>query len=598
MITQNNFNDNWRGIYLKGLTVPDVSDNVFDVGQIVALPINNNTVSYGLYLDNSTGYKVENNIFNTTHNGYLGVYVNNSGTASNEIYRNTFNNLTVASQAAQINGDASSLYTQKGLVFRCNQYNSTSNYDILVSSGIIKNFEGTCIPNNLQSPANNQFSYTAIGGDYWLNNNVFNFSTYEYSPGGNSSNLPPRTINTGFTSDYINISNTAEQSCTNQPPFDYNKSCPLRKRRIIGNNPDPCVIDPSTCRAIDSLKALIDGGSTANLLNLVATTSGGKLKNTLMNASPYLSDTVLIAYILSNPPNGHLQQILTVNSPLSQAVLDVLDNISLPKGIKNLIDNTQTGTSAMQELQANIAYQEAVLSRDKNDILRFLLFDTTDSTASNYKNVVDYLNGIAVKTAAEQKLLINSLMANSSLSDAQTKLATITADSTNTNFKTLNTTVTRAMQDSTQLKSIVTDSTMQQVVRTVASSTQKQQSVACAQSLLQCLGLKTYTDSIEIVLPQNGMRWMNPNNKQDNAQASTKINIYPNPAKEQFTLVQNLDVNQGLITLKVFDIMGKALLHKTITKNTTQIDVKNIKSVIDFFGFFSGFNFSFKNYFF
>ncbi len=205
-----------------------------------------------------------------------------------------------------------------------------------------------------------------------------------------------------------------------------------------------------------------------------------------------------------------------------------------------------------------------------------------DTTGTSYKNVTDYLNTISNKTNAQEQLLVNSLTANRSLASAQTKLATL---NTNTDFSKLNSTVVSALQTAAKLQTIVTDTTKQTQVRMVAACTQKQQSVACAQSLLQCLGLKNYTESIEIVLPasSNGLRLRNPNNNSNKTNLGSLITIYPNPTKEQFVLTQNLDVNNGEIRLTIFNLMGQKMSSEIISNNKTTINTKYLKSGIYIF---------------
>ncbi|MDG1476197.1 MAG: NosD domain-containing protein, partial [Vicingaceae bacterium] len=145
-ITNTTFYNIWRGVYLRRMDVSNVSNNTFDVGE----SLQNNPgyhpkdVSYGLYFDNCTGYKIENNIFNTTFNGYLGLGIVNSGSDNNEVYKNSFNNLVVGTQAQGINGEKVFSSKHRGLAFKCNTYTNISDYDILVSSGNIKSYQGSC----------------------------------------------------------------------------------------------------------------------------------------------------------------------------------------------------------------------------------------------------------------------------------------------------------------------------------------------------------------------------------------------------------------------------------------------------------------------
>lgn len=214
-ISRNNFENVWRGIYLYNMEPPKVILNDFNVG--ASYPFNGNE-SYGLYLFVCSGYIVENNNFNTTHNGYFGVYVNHSGTAPNEIYRNTFTNLIVGSQAANINGDNMGT-NGTGLEFRCNIYENTRDYDILVSSGLVKDDHGSCISST--SPSNNQFSYDAQYGDFWINNSIPPFHTYSYSP--STLQTAPRPAGIGF-----NNNNTLISICSSLP-YNQATSCPDRQ---------------------------------------------------------------------------------------------------------------------------------------------------------------------------------------------------------------------------------------------------------------------------------------------------------------------------------------------------------------------------------
>jgi len=222
-IENNEFQNVFRGVRLISLDAASVSDNIFDIGANAG-----NSVSYGLALIQCDGYKVENNDFHTSFDGYLGCGVINSGEGANEIYRNTFTSLKVGSQTSQVNGDEESTFLQKGLEFRCNTYTDIIDYDILVSSGRVRSDQGNCIPSNVMSPANNQFSYTAQYGDYWLNNppSVSITSTYHYSQDGTMYNLMPRVSN-------INGINTSEQVCVDLPSFNIDQSCPLREKKTV-----------------------------------------------------------------------------------------------------------------------------------------------------------------------------------------------------------------------------------------------------------------------------------------------------------------------------------------------------------------------------
>ncbi len=89
-----NFYDNYAGLYLSGF-------NGVSHAEVISSKFRNSLPSqwsYGMYLDACSGYHVENNEFYETSTPpvTIGLIVNNSGTLSNEIYRNTFHNLHIA----------------------------------------------------------------------------------------------------------------------------------------------------------------------------------------------------------------------------------------------------------------------------------------------------------------------------------------------------------------------------------------------------------------------------------------------------------------------------------------------------------------------
>jgi hypothetical protein len=132
-ISRSNFTDNLCGIYLSAYTNPQILINDFVVpnppGGISPL-----IPPYGLYLDYCTGYHVEENDFlsNEATPYSAGIIINNSGTAANEVYRNTFTNLKYGTAAQDINKHPSDGVT--GLCFICNDYRSVDG-EIVVTTG-------------------------------------------------------------------------------------------------------------------------------------------------------------------------------------------------------------------------------------------------------------------------------------------------------------------------------------------------------------------------------------------------------------------------------------------------------------------------------
>ncbi|MDT8412523.1 MAG: T9SS type A sorting domain-containing protein [Vicingaceae bacterium] len=571
------FDDNWRGVYLAGMEFPNVSDNNFDVGMMSAFPPSSNTASYGLYLDNCKFYKVENNDFTTTHFGFLGVYVNNSGFDDNEIYNNTFSNLFVASQAAQRNGNGiGNTNSGVGLVFKCNSYETISHYDILVSSGRIKTAQGFCTPNQL-APANNRFSYTATG-DFWMQSSpiVQDIVTYQYNALQNGFNLEPKPF------PFINNTNTFPTACPGLINFHPTTSCPKRIQRTRAQ----LTAALGGLRLIlDSLNNLIDAGDTQALLAFMATNSNGDVKDALLAASPYLSDEVLLAYLASNPPSGHLQQVLLANSPLSADVDEALADMILPKGISNQIANAQTGESAMELLQQEISFYQSEFQRTENDLIRDLLFD--EVTNDGFALVEDYLMQQPIRTNEQEQLLALVRIANEDVLGAQQQLDVLDNDPINTKFCELHNVVVAYMPTPERENTLLTDSTKAQTIGQVADATPLCQSGTNAQALLENVGIRNpYNEVIEIVEPQTGNNLrLGSSNNETNTTSTKKdvVILYPNPANGQVTIAHNLETKNGTVSLEVMDVMGRVLMNKTINNTNNQIDINQLSSGLYFY---------------
>jgi hypothetical protein len=197
-IQNTTFNNNLVGTYLGMVNYATITLSTFNICS------NNgsytpNKVS-GLYIDNSTGFDVQDNLFQnygTGNNLMYGVVVNNSGLAPNVIYRNKFQNLYKGSQAQFVNysdnGASSETNNSTGLLYLCNIFtpNSISKADIYVPfSGSGNDYIGTtgtscssCVPAGIalnqgagttsstglnQPTADNQFSKTPGGSDFFL----------------------------------------------------------------------------------------------------------------------------------------------------------------------------------------------------------------------------------------------------------------------------------------------------------------------------------------------------------------------------------------------------------------------------------------------
>ena len=146
-VNQVRFSNNCTGVRVNGNLFATVTRNIFNLNNSPLTTI----YSVGLDLNNSTGYSVEENTFHKDYNYSTaiaqGIKVRNSTTASNKVYRNSFQGLDYGIYVSGTNGDY-----LKGLQILCNNF-SGNGTDIYIAP------RSTVSPNqgNANSSAGNTF---------------------------------------------------------------------------------------------------------------------------------------------------------------------------------------------------------------------------------------------------------------------------------------------------------------------------------------------------------------------------------------------------------------------------------------------------------
>ena len=187
VINQVRFSNNETDVRINGINYATVTRCDFDL-QVAPSMAGSRC---GLYLNNSTGYKVEENSFykqtipeQEGKRQIAGVLVNNSGGQANSLYRNTFTKL---SHGIYVMGNNSS--SRSGLVMTCGTFMSNK-YDIFVGEGAtVWQYQGNTVG------ADNSFDHTTASSFYnagsqsvlyaYSNENVqhvpYNITTYNQS---------------------------------------------------------------------------------------------------------------------------------------------------------------------------------------------------------------------------------------------------------------------------------------------------------------------------------------------------------------------------------------------------------------------------------
>ncbi len=382
------FDNNFRGVFINGMSNAVVVANNFKINS----PFSQSNGGYGLYLDHSTGYKIEENNF--SHVGHpptgVGLVVNQSGGQTNQVYRNWFTNLACG---MDIQGENRS--NTSGLVLKCNQYEGTvmdkiitwDELKITKAAGIAAS-QGSS-SSNPEAMAGNLFQIDNSGNDDDILNEA-NHITYYYP-----SNYGPgfsRVRPIDFTENTV-----TPQEEDFEPQWTFENGCPPEEAGGGGSSEEELRGNISQSNlTIDStenlLAMLIDGGNTEMTQTDVETSvplETIQVYNDLMNKSPYLSDTVMSTAIEKEDvlPGAMIRDIMVANpnSAKSEALINKLDNRwdPLPEYMKAQILQGRSIVSIREETESVLSARKLEKATYFNALVRFYLEDTLNPQASN-----------------------------------------------------------------------------------------------------------------------------------------------------------------------------------------------------------------------
>ncbi|MDX9905691.1 MAG: T9SS type A sorting domain-containing protein [Bacteroidales bacterium] len=396
-INKVDFVNNLVGIYLSGVNQAEITRNTFNCITNIVGDYNGSFLG-GIYLDDCTGYKVEENSINGPQSipphyevKSIGIYVKNSGVDDNEIYNNTFRNQYIAIQAEGINrGD------RTGLCLKCNKLIANKN-DFVVSpdqriqslSWGIKGLQGTFeeLPD---APAGNEFreySNEEVG----VNNNGILKNWNYYNDGNHVTYIqhvtPPYKYKPG---DHNYYSDNTFRRYQTTIQYD-NNSCPSHiQDPVYKDFYDPrLTMENAGIQAAlyqTLLDTLIDGGDTYSLnqdVMMGLPNEALELWQRLINESPYLSDTVIKSAIYKENvlPNAMIRDIMVLNpqTAKSNEFINLLDYRMAPMSdtMMSEILEGQGILGSKEILESHLSYWSEKKAFARNDLIRSWLSDTT-----------------------------------------------------------------------------------------------------------------------------------------------------------------------------------------------------------------------------
>ncbi len=388
-VEHSDFEENFRGVYIGGMSNAVVTYNNFNINTLFT-----EDGGYGMYLDRSTAYKVEENHFihNTGEKVGIGLIVNESGDESNEIYRNWFTNLECG---MDIQGKNRSKSGEEGLQLKCNKYDYTKMDKIIIwdlpiipiDAGIASN-QGASF-SNPEDMAGNLFQIDDENpnDDYDDILNEANHITYYYPLQNNDIRVKPvdYTHNTVTpTPIYFNPQWTYENGC---PPSDD----PGGGGGIGDTKGKMADAEQKIDSTENLLSLLIDGGNTFAVQNEVDNSvppQTMQVYNDLMNKSPYLSDTVISTAIEKEDvlPGAMIRDIMVANPKAvkSEKLMQKLDERwnPLPEYMKAQILQGRSIVSIREETESRLAAFKLEKAKYFNVLVRHYLDDTVYTQAS------------------------------------------------------------------------------------------------------------------------------------------------------------------------------------------------------------------------
>ncbi len=390
------FRDNSRGIYLSAIDYPELIYNEFLLKGDNTLYDETDTLA-GIYLnDESVGYVVEENIF-YNHEDYdplnrslhtVGIVANSTGTSSNEIYNNYFEQLDYGTLAINRNRSTNGL---TGLQVLCNEYINCE-YDIAVTKEVVGGGLGIRINQGSQNidpaaPAGNRFSQIDIHEESDYSNECENIVYHHHK----EQQSPPydKVIPLYYTDPPIISLN--ENQLYN---FDEDESCPSNLTNEGGGIEEEkslLVLNEYKADSVNNLlTSLKDGGSTDELNTEVLLSwpeDAYDVYSELMTNSPYLTDTVMVSSVEKEDVlnSAMVTDILSSNpqAAKSDTIMQSLENRlnQLTDEQRAQIDQGLYILGAMESLQAKLSHYKTERNRSFDKIIRYYKDDTILTTA-------------------------------------------------------------------------------------------------------------------------------------------------------------------------------------------------------------------------
>lgn len=343
------FEDNFCGVFATMVNGITIKNNEFHLIPIYNLrELYPTEPAYGIVIDYTTGYKIEqNNFFGENENlKGTGLQIKNSGQAPNEVKNNIFRKILYSTIAIGENRGLNSNGDLVGLKYKCNDFSETKRGITVLRFkndylyGIAPSQDGGII----NQPAENIFNNggSSDGYDIFIEDET---NAYSYSYKG-ESNKKPLTISNNITP----LGVDGETDCTR----DYGLLDDLE----LHNH--HTFLENEYLTLLYNYNSLLDGGSKDELLDKLLDSWDGDvwdLRQAYLDASPYLSPDVLKELALSEKLPLAVYLEVALSNPEGTQKDEYIDfmkstegeNLLTPTGIELIKGSWDTKTLAQMK---------------------------------------------------------------------------------------------------------------------------------------------------------------------------------------------------------------------------------------------------------
>jgi len=396
--------DCWHGIYTRTVNDLAIELNNFNVKRQIIPELPGNlpdwsvVPSYGIHLDNCTGYIVQQNDLisefqfgsPTSGDETAGIVVRNNHGGGEQIYNNNFRNFSVACEGVARNRSGGNPSEEVGLEFRCNNF-TDGRVDIFVSPEVNPNLPQATIngilptqnlPANLFSPAN-----TALGLHIWNLPGAAPITYNHYNP-ANEPRVVPTLVNNS-----VNVMEEIFEA------YNDITTCPDLLSNGSGMGIDDGIITLTGIKNVKNnliqtelgtLQTLTDNGNTTLLLAAVNHPNPQRsfqAYTNILSQAPFTSDEVLEAVSKkeSGWSIGMVRNVLSAHPQAAKSTIiqENLDNRThrLHPFMRNQINEGFAVISEKEQMELDISKYKRERNLAINQAVQLLASDTINRTS-------------------------------------------------------------------------------------------------------------------------------------------------------------------------------------------------------------------------